>query len=657
MRYPKIFLLPMLLAFFSILAFGCQSKSSQENTPAKPSADDHPIEAESTNPQPIDISEITNIKWQWVELIENNPAAQSVVADPENYTLTFWNDDTFSFKADCNVGGGTYTVDGSKIEFGPMMSTLAMCPPESLHDQYIALLNSIDTFGISDDKLALTLKEAAGEMRFANAGPAEKSETAPEEKTLFVGPKKVECVGVGPMECLQVKEDPDGEWQLFYDQIEGFNWAPGYTYELRVAVHQVENPPADASSLRYELIEVVNKVETAVEQEKSDSYITIEKPMAGTNLDASKPIQVSGMGAGLFEGNVVIQILDETGNELALQPTILQSPEAGIGGEGHWETEVSIFIEVPTMGKIVAFSPSPKDGEGWIASDEITVTLNPETTVDVGVENTPWILRSFAQQEDINPPLAVHPVTAFFKPEDDTLSGVAGCNNYFTSYEVDGAQMAINASIGATRMMCPEPQIALENAYLAALENVSSFEIDSDALKIMDKDGNPLLVFQVDPFSQSESFSHEELSNTSYLNDFASDGVVLLVDGIYREPISEDSATELVVMLTNHAAFGDVTGAGAEEAVVVLVSQPGGSGSFFDLAVVRKQDEALTNSARIHLGDRIQIKSLRIENGEIIIDLLIQGPGNSMCCPTQYVSNHYAIESGELVLIQSEVIE
>jgi heat shock protein HslJ len=665
MQYSKRFLLLTLLAVFSILAFGCQSEGTQEPEATDTPVEEKPSEVEPSGIQPVEIDEITNITWLWAELTENDPAAQSIVPDPENYTLTFWSDDTFSIKADCNLGNGTYTVEDSKIEFGPMMSTMAMCPPESLHDQYLALLDQVQTFGVSNDRLVLTLKEDAGEMRFSNSGPTEKPEAlpeepeapTPEEKTLFVGPEKVDCVGVGPMECFQVKEDPDGEWQLFYDQIEGFEWEPGYTYELRVAVHQVENPPADASSLRYELIEVVDKVETPVEPEQTKAYIRIEKPLANAELDASKSIIVSGMGAGLFEGNVVVQIQDAEGNELALQPTILQSPDAGIGGEGPWETEINLSIEAPTVAKIMAFCPSPKDGEGWIASDEILVSLHAEIALDANLENTSWILRSFAQQEDIDSLTAVYQVTALFDPEDGTISGTAGCNNYFSSYVLDGDQLTIKTPVGATRMMCPEPQMVLENAYLAALEEVASFEITHNSMVVHDAKGNPLLVFQVDPYTLSESYTRDELANTSYLNEFAEVGIAQLTNGLYREPITEDSASELVVVLTNYAAFGDVSGDETENAVVVLVSQPGGSGSFYDLAVVRKQGEAITNMARIQLGDRVQIKSLLIENGEIVINMLIQGPGDPMCCPTQYVSNHYVLQSGELVLISSEVVE
>lgn len=80
-----------------------------------------------------------------------------------------------------------------------------------------------------------------------------------EEITLYVAPEKVECVGVGPMECLQVKYSEDGESTLFYTGIDGFVFVPGYNYELRVLRTKIANPPADGSSLAYTLLEVVGQ--------------------------------------------------------------------------------------------------------------------------------------------------------------------------------------------------------------------------------------------------------------------------------------------------------------------------------------------------------------------------------------------------------------
>lgn len=80
------------------------------------------------------------------------------------------------------------------------------------------------------------------------------------EKTLFVAPERKPCTGVGPMQCLQVRESVDRPWQYFYSEIEGFTHEPGYAYELRVREEKVANPPADGSSLRWQLLEVVSKV-------------------------------------------------------------------------------------------------------------------------------------------------------------------------------------------------------------------------------------------------------------------------------------------------------------------------------------------------------------------------------------------------------------
>ena len=639
---------------FSLLVFGCQAESPadpasevpppQENIPGET-----PMETEI---QPVTVDEIANITWQWVALIENNPAAQSVVPDPENYTITFGEDGTVSLQIDCNSGGGTYTVEGSSLEFGPIMTTLMMCEAGSLDVTYTTFLSQVGSFGLRDGQLVLVLKDDAGEMHFEHAGLADQ-EPAPEEKTLYIGPEKVECVGVAPMECYQVKETPESEWQLFYSEIEGFTWEPGYTYELRVAVHTVENPPADGSSLRYELIEVVDKVETPV---KPAQYITIEQPAEDAVLDASQPILVSGMGAGLFEGNVVVQILDAAGEELALQPTILQSPEAGMGGEGPWQVELIVSVEAATPGKIVAFSDSPADGS-IIAQDQVSVSLNPAMFPKVDLENTPWLLNAFdaPEHENLNPLLDFYPVTVFFDPAAEQITGNAGCNNYFGNYTLDDKNLALGP-VGSTRMMCPEPQMQLETAFLAALEKVASYGMGCNAINLLDADGNTLLVLRVDPFSQSESFTREDLANAAYLSEFTENGVVQLTNGEYRAPVVEGAAAELVVMLTNFAAFGDLDGDGTEDAAVILVTQFGGSGSFYDLAILRKQDAALTNIATVLLGDRVQINGLGIENGEIAVDLLTQGPDDPMCCPTLQVVNRYILQNGELLQTSSDEV-
>ena len=78
-------------------------------------------------------------------------------------------------------------------------------------------------------------------------------------RTLQVAPSRVECTGVAPGMCLQVRESSSAPWTLLHGVIEGFSYEPGFLYEIRVREEAVANPPADASSIRRILVSVVSR--------------------------------------------------------------------------------------------------------------------------------------------------------------------------------------------------------------------------------------------------------------------------------------------------------------------------------------------------------------------------------------------------------------
>ena len=84
-------------------------------------------------------------------------------------------------------------------------------------------------------------------------------------KTLYIAHHLADCVGVGPMKCMLVRETPDAEWTMFYDKIQGFDFEPGFDYQLTIRTEKVDDPPADASSIRYILVEIVSKTPMADE--------------------------------------------------------------------------------------------------------------------------------------------------------------------------------------------------------------------------------------------------------------------------------------------------------------------------------------------------------------------------------------------------------
>lgn len=113
-------------------------------------------------------TQLTGTTWQWTASTTKVPAGQGVVPDPENYTILFNTDGTYSGKADCNQMNGSYTVSGSNLTITPGAMTLAACPEGSMDTLYLAGLAATKSYAISGTELTLTLADE-GTMTF-NAG-------------------------------------------------------------------------------------------------------------------------------------------------------------------------------------------------------------------------------------------------------------------------------------------------------------------------------------------------------------------------------------------------------------------------------------------------------------------------------------------------------
>ena len=84
------------------------------------------------------------------------------------------------------------------------------------------------------------------------------------------------------------------------------------------------------------------------------------------------------------------------------------------------------------------------------------------------------------------------------------------------------------------------------------------------------------------------------------------------------------SASEVFVGLTPHVVYGELDGQSV--AAVVLVTTAGGTGSFFELAVMAAGASGPRNIATVVLGDRVRLLSLSLHDNEITVDLVRAGP-------------------------------
>ena len=102
----------------------------------------------------------------------------------------------------------------------------------------------------------LSLESDQGTLRM-HAEPVPSA--AAVQKFIDVAAERVPCVGVGPMQCLQVRDGPEQPWRLHYQDIIGFTHEPGIEYRLRILEDDVPNPPADGSPKRWFLDLVVEQ--------------------------------------------------------------------------------------------------------------------------------------------------------------------------------------------------------------------------------------------------------------------------------------------------------------------------------------------------------------------------------------------------------------
>jgi heat shock protein HslJ len=110
--------------------------------------------------------ELVGTLWKWQETyFRNDTYVQSY--DPNSYTVQLLNDGSLKVRADCNMAGGQYALNGEYVNFQILYSTRAACPPESLSDQFLEDLRSVARYFFKKNKLYIVLKGDSGVMVFS----------------------------------------------------------------------------------------------------------------------------------------------------------------------------------------------------------------------------------------------------------------------------------------------------------------------------------------------------------------------------------------------------------------------------------------------------------------------------------------------------------
>ena len=136
----------------------------------------------------------------------------------------------------------------------------------------------------------------------------------------------------------------------------------------------------------------------------------------------------------------------------------------------------------------------------------------------------------------------------------------------------------------------------------------------------------------------------KDLRNAAVVVQSLGGNTIQLKDGVY-----ESRAEQKQVSLVDSLWRGDINGDGVSDAAGLLAVNSGGSGQFVELVVFLNTNGNLLPIPTLLLGDRVRVKSVRIDSGKISLAMIVQGENEPLCCPTLHVSRSFVVEHGKLV--------
>ena len=114
-----------------------------------------PAAAVASTDSTASTSELAGTSWQLVRIMSMDDSVYEP-DDRSRYRIDFQEDGSVAILADCNRGKGSWTSESQgRLEFGPIASTKALCPPGSLSEKYLAEFQWVRSYVIKESHLFL----------------------------------------------------------------------------------------------------------------------------------------------------------------------------------------------------------------------------------------------------------------------------------------------------------------------------------------------------------------------------------------------------------------------------------------------------------------------------------------------------------------------
>lgn len=339
---------------------------------------------------------------------------------------------------------------------------------------------------------------------------------AQKQLTMIIHPEQVDCQRMMKQKCLQVRINGAKEWTLFYERIIGFNFEPGYRYELLVIETKRPEPlPADLSAFIYKLEKVISKTAVVSNTQQSNWKImelkgkTVQQQNLSVQFDPSNNSIAGYGGCNRFFGTA-------TWNSKKTKVTIGNLASTKMFCENKSELEAQLLSAL--SGK--TFNVSFKNEEMFFKLKRKTVlSLRAQPIEDVVIETDepredltepitdekqPSPMNYFDKKDlkliQINKQAVPTTVgaTIRFDLETKSFTGNGGCNRLFGAFSFLDNIITIE-NVNATKMLCMDETVTqVEKAFIANL-NLQTLHVDyaEQILNCYNANGELIMMFAI----------------------------------------------------------------------------------------------------------------------------------------------------------------
>lgn len=315
-----------------------------------------------------------------------------------------------------------------------------------------------------------------------------------------------ECRRMMPMTCLQVQKNGSKEWELFYDRIKGFDYEPGFRYEI--VVIQTERPepvPQDLSKYLYSLEKLVSKVAMPVPATvtgwkvlslngkgiNEDLYVAFDDQLtqlygnSGCN-QFTLPVSFSKNGKKLTTKTGTSTLMACSEDKMALESEFLKAISNKklklSNADGKW-------IWKKCSKEVLVLEASAMPG------------MNNESRIG-DAEKTPWDYFSGKQLKAIqlNGKSLAADTKAFlsFDTANKRFSGNNGCNQVSGVFESDGKSLSFG-KVMSTKMACTDETMQQTEQQMQVIFAQEGLTVDfaEQVVNIYDASGKLVLMLAV----------------------------------------------------------------------------------------------------------------------------------------------------------------